>query len=47
MFIAGHTEDIESAENRHILGNNRIILEVSVCHNIDVSFLSLVETRSL
>ena len=38
---------IESAENRHILGNNRIILESSVCHNIVVSFLSLVETRLL
>jgi hypothetical protein len=39
--------DIESAENRRILGNNRIILKASVCHNIVVSFLSLVETRSL
>jgi hypothetical protein len=33
--------DIESAENRHILGNNTIILEASLCHNIVVSFLSL------
>jgi hypothetical protein len=42
-----YVKDIQSTENKHILGNNKIVLEVSVHCNIVVSFLSLVDTHLL